>query len=222
MTWDGVRDRLARLAKRRDARSVFGASAHGFRLASPLIERDVEAVEEQFGAPLPEPYRNFLVEVGAGGAGPGYGLLGFGRSGRRWEFAADDRRGGDRVDLRTEFPHRELFHHAEWPDFTKIPQERRPELTRSLDARDEADTHGTLPLCHSGCGHYDLLVVTGPDRGALWFDGEASDGGIGPQADDHGRMTFDRWYLGWLAEVEAEVGRPKPGSRHTAWSWSRR
>jgi hypothetical protein len=156
VTWDGVRDRLARLAKRRDARSVFGAAAHRFRLAPPLGERDVEAVEEQFGGPLPESYRSFLVEVGASGAGPGYGLLGFGRSARRWEFAADDRRGGGSVDLRTEFPHRELFHHAERPDFTKIPHERRPELSRSLDARDEAGTHGThgpLRLRHRGCGH---------------------------------------------------------------------
>ncbi|MEW2499615.1 hypothetical protein AB0878_03920 [Amycolatopsis sp. NPDC047767] len=221
MTWDGVRDRLARLAKRRAARSVFGATAHGFRPAPPLSERDVEAIEEQFGALSPEPYRSFLVEVGAGGAGPGYGLLGFGRSGRRWEFAAGDRRGAS-VDLRAEFPQWELFHHAEWPDFTKIPQERWPQLSRSLDARDEADTHGTLPLSHQGCGHYDLLVVTGPDRGALWFDGEACDGRIGPQADGHGRMTFDRWYLGRPAEVEAAVGRPRPGSRRTAWSWSRR
>jgi hypothetical protein len=207
VTWDGVRDRLAWLAKRRDACSVFGASAHGFRLAPALSEREVEGIEEQFGAPLPEPYRSFLVEVGAGGAGPGYGLLGFGRSGRSWEFAAGDRR-GDSVDLRAEFPHRELFHHAEWPDFTKIPQERWSEESRSLDARDDADTYGTLPLCHQGCGHYDLLVVTGPDRGALWFDGEASDGGIGPHADSRGRMTFDRWYLGWLAEGR---GRGGPG-----------
>ncbi|MEV8615575.1 hypothetical protein AB0383_48110 [Amycolatopsis sp. NPDC051373] len=65
------------------ARSGSGASAHGFRLAPRLSERDVQAVEGQFGASLPEPYRSFLVEVGAGGAGPGYGLPGFGRSGRR-------------------------------------------------------------------------------------------------------------------------------------------
>ncbi|WIX76114.1 SMI1/KNR4 family protein [Amycolatopsis carbonis] len=215
MTWDGVRGRLA---KRRDSRSVFGASAHGFRLAPPLREPEAEGVEEQFGTSLPEPYRSFLVEVGASGAGPGYGLLGFRRSGRRWEFAVGDRR-GDGVDSRAEFPHRELFHHAERPDFTTIPRERWPELSRSLDASNEAGTHGTLPLCHRGCGHYDLLVVTGPDRGALWFDCEASDGGIGPRADGRGRMTFDPWYLGWLAEVELQAERARG---HQASWWSRR
>lgn len=179
-----------------------GAPEHRFRLGPLLNERELAAVEEQFGARLPGEYRGFLTEVGARGAGPGLGLFGFRRANGLWLFAGDRHRGHDQVDLRTEFPHWTAFHHPEWPDLTRVPEPGRHDLARELDARDEAATRGTVPLCHHG---YDLLVVTGPDRGAGWADDEASDGGIGPVGGT--RVTFGRWYLGWLESVEARLSR---------------
>lgn len=79
----------------------------------------------------------------------------------------------------------------------------RAELIRASDEQDEADTHGTIPLCHHGCGYYDLLVVNGPDTGHVWHDSRASDGPIAPVIDDTGQVTFDRWYLIWLNQAEA-------------------
>ena len=86
------------------------------------------------------------------------------------------------------FPHVDEFQPVMWDTV--------PEL------EDERDTHGTIPLSHQGCGYYDLLVVNGPDAGHIWFDGRAADGPISPQLDDLGRVTFDRWYLTWLARAE--------------------
>nr|BFE99245.1 hypothetical protein GCM10020241_09210 [Streptoalloteichus tenebrarius] len=67
--------------------------------------------------------------------------------------------------------------------------------------------HGTLPLCHLGCGTFDLLVVNGPDHGAVWIDDRAAEYGIYPKTDSQGRVTFDRRYLEWLADAEATCAR---------------
>ena len=108
-----------------------------------------------------------------------------------------------------------------WPQFDELPPpeqfpdpadhaeavRRSAELVQMLEDRYEADTHGTIPLSHQGCGYYDLLVVNGPDAGHVWADGRVSDGPISPYVDDTGRATFDRWYLRWLEEAEARCAR---------------
>ncbi|WP_326835921.1 SMI1/KNR4 family protein [Amycolatopsis rhabdoformis] len=219
MTWGGVRARVELVARSPRAEFVFGADKHGFRLARPLRERDVTAIEEQFGARLPAAYRSFLLEVGACGAGPGYGLLGFRRHRRRWMFGEGDLRGGDRVNLRPEFAHTEAFLLAEWPDFRTVPGTDRTALAASLEDRDHAATHGTLPLSPGDNGCRDLLVVTGPDRGAVWRDAHALDQALSPYDEIRASRQFDRWYLDWLDGVEARVGlaRRSGGRPGSAW-----
>ena len=68
-----ILDKLARVRARGVA--TFGAEAHGFVLAPPLAEAEVRALEAAHGIALPEDYRTFLLQAGASGAGPYYGLL---------------------------------------------------------------------------------------------------------------------------------------------------
>ncbi|MFE0171429.1 SMI1/KNR4 family protein [Streptomyces sp. NPDC059002] len=60
-------------------RAVFGADfheyGHRFELRPVLTEEQVAAMERRRGVTFPAEYRSFLLEVGAGGAGPDYGLF---------------------------------------------------------------------------------------------------------------------------------------------------
>ncbi len=54
----------------------FGADSHQYQLAAPASEEQILKFEEQQGIRLPEEYRDFLLFVGNGGAGPITGLMG--------------------------------------------------------------------------------------------------------------------------------------------------
>ncbi len=54
--------------------SRFGADSHKYRLNPPASEETIAAFETRFGISLPEGYRDFLLRMGNGGAGPFYGL----------------------------------------------------------------------------------------------------------------------------------------------------
>jgi hypothetical protein len=76
VTWAGVRERVLTLREAPRWWAVFGAEhGHCFELLPVLNGEQVRAVERRLGTELPEEYRAFLLEVGAGGAGPDYGLF---------------------------------------------------------------------------------------------------------------------------------------------------
>ncbi len=50
--------------------NIFGTSEHKYFLNDPVSESTVSAFERRFDITLPEDYRNFLLLVGNGGAGP--------------------------------------------------------------------------------------------------------------------------------------------------------
>ncbi|MDH2433787.1 SMI1/KNR4 family protein [Pokkaliibacter sp. MBI-7] len=52
----------------------FGVQRHRYELRLPINESRLEKLEEEYGITLPEDYRNFILNISNGGAGPGYGL----------------------------------------------------------------------------------------------------------------------------------------------------
>jgi hypothetical protein len=78
--WSGVRERVLALGppprKDRGLRRLLRRPAGSFTplLDDPLTEDEVSCAERQFSIVFPEDYRGFLLEVGAGGFGPGYGM----------------------------------------------------------------------------------------------------------------------------------------------------
>jgi hypothetical protein len=51
-----------------------------------------------------------------------------------------------------------------------------------------------MRIHQSGCATYDLLVLTGKERGHVWCDSRADGRGIFPErpANGRGRVTFGR------------------------------
>jgi hypothetical protein len=175
VSWTGVRERLAALSAADPELRRFGAGQHRYELSRPLPEKAVAKFEAQHAVTLPEEYRSFLLTVGESGAGPDYGLYRLGAPECR------DEPGRPPGFLATPFPHTSAWNH---PDDGEIPDDRY---------FDQRWITGSLMLCHQGCGAYYRLVVTGPERGRMWFDDRVSDGGISPCG-----LGFREWYLNWL------------------------
>ncbi|MEU9111956.1 SMI1/KNR4 family protein [Streptomyces sp. NPDC048483] len=208
-----MRERV--LALRRAPRwwAVFGAewanSGHRFELRPVLTEEQLRAAERWLGIELPDEYRMFLLEVGAGGAGPGYGLFPI----KPPEPDAPPSTGHCALPFRPELT-AELDEHqcyaepqqADYPDddaFTAayaVWEARYDELCGAL-------TEGTLCLSHRGCSYYFVLVVTGPHRGTVWEDVSSVGEGVVPieLRGKSGHVSFAEWYLDWLERAERQA-----------------
>lgn len=220
MDWGGVRERVEALARTDRARRIFGAwdeygaIGHHFRLAAPLSEPQVGEVEEQWGISLPADYRGFLLEVGAGGAGPGYGLNVVARQGAGWRWQAHDRMRHDR--LRVPSPSAALSERMQAEHAGREPVEAEfededafLEANRIWLEEDEAvfewTTCGAVNLCHEGCGYCYWLIVSGPERGSMWLDERPGDGTFSPLGEPQSRVSFAAWYLNWLETSESSA-----------------
>jgi hypothetical protein len=73
--WTTAREAVRELAAADPALRRFGAAGHRYELLPPLSAAALAAVEAQLGAALPDDLQAFATELGAGGAGPGYGVV---------------------------------------------------------------------------------------------------------------------------------------------------
>lgn len=216
--WSGVRKRVEALARADWSRSIFGAwpayggDGHQFRLAKPLAEAEIREAEAQWTVALPEEYRSFLLQVGAGGAGPGYGLSTLSRGDTGWLWNAV---GGMRHDLlRLPFPSAEFSarrdaEHAErepaesaYEDEAAFLEAHRAWRERDDELFDRA-TAGAINLSHEGCGYCYWLVVSGPEHGGMWLDERPGGGTLDSLGMPSGQVTFADWYIDWLERSEA-------------------
>ncbi|MEV5977913.1 SMI1/KNR4 family protein [Streptomyces sp. NPDC052114] len=212
--WTGIRERVLALRDAPGWRAVFGADfqghGHGFALLPVLTEEQVDAVERRRGVTFPAEYRGFLLEVGAGGAGPDYGL-----------FPVDPDDSGPAAPEGTFRPGRT----AEWEEHRSAEPRRaaygdtaeeearfRAEYT-AWDRRDDelldALTEGARYMTDQGCGYYTLMALTGPERGTMWNDARAAAEGVIPFAflNSTERVTFAQWYVHWLTHAERVAWR---------------
>lgn len=177
--------KLLAQAKAKDADLVvFGADGHRYELAPPAGEDAVQAFEEKHGIRLPEEYRNFLILIGDGGAGPYYGIFGL-------------------KELEQEIKDDWYYHPKEKPViYPKMSDEDWDLAADPEDKREEEELHpfaGILPIGDQGCTYMTGLVLEGPYCGrVVYFD-----------LDRLGKPFFVReqgflaWYERWLREVIA-------------------
>ncbi len=164
---------------------------------------------------LPEEYRAFLLHVGAGGAGPAYGVFPVRRVQGRWRWEGDCADLADLSRLAEPFP--------EGPDAKLVagllaqrPEEEDFDAIEDFDEANEAweerwegvmfareRTVGALVISDLGCAQREWLVVSGTHRGTVWSDCRVDDVDLVPLLEEGGTpVTFARWYLRWLEDAE--------------------
>ncbi|GAA4608588.1 hypothetical protein BJY16_006917 [Actinoplanes octamycinicus] len=189
-------DQLARIGRKletaRDspvAATAFGAGNHGFRLGPRLPESVVVEFEERHEVELPVAYRRFLVELGNGGAGPGYGLTPL-------EKACGGCRPGHLTRPSPYLPGRD--YECDWVIRYEDPW-----------GPESVFLPGTLNVAGHGCSLVTHMTITGPARGRMF---NLDSGGL-PTRSNAPAMVADAdflaWYERWLDETLAgsEVGQ---------------
>jgi hypothetical protein len=183
---------------------LFGVDTHRYRLGSRLSPADVHSIENAYGVTLSEEYASFVVDLGNGGAGPGYGLQRNGFVDSIAEIPTAEPRGPHRVVQKTRnctLSRQDLFDGAgkkvdpfkislfesmknlafDGPAGPTIP--RRPFPLAEPLRNGERDPRwetldpaiGTLMLADYGCGMTAHVVLNGPFRGHIWlYDPNAS------------------------------------------------
>lgn len=168
-------ERIARLAEKFRLTCASGAAAPFSRIGMrnepyvlnlPLpVERVVE-FEKQHGIRLPEEYRRFLTEIGDGDTTPSglYSLSdAFAELADVWDDE-DEFTDGAGVLAQPSRYRRGQTYDVRWWDDNAGPDERFDQL------------FGTLPVSGAGCSDFYLIVVNGPDTGAIYsanWDGNA-------------------------------------------------
>ncbi|MET9108254.1 SMI1/KNR4 family protein [Streptomyces zhihengii] len=205
--WAGVRERVLALRDAPHWRKVFGAdrTGHGFSLLPALTPDELAAAEAHLGVTLPHEYRTFLLEVGAGGAGPDYGLFPI-------RPPAPGAPPADRQAARPFRPELAALVDAHALDEPRPAGHPDDEAFRAAhaawrtreDALDDALVDGTLHIGDRGCAYYSVLVVGGPHSGTVWEDVRAVGEGVVPQrlASTEGYLSFAEWYHHWLTWAE--------------------
>ena len=170
----------------------------------PLDEITLAEAERELGVEFPTEYRTFLREVSAGG-GALYALV---RDDTGWHWRDSfDRRiqpahlaepfqdPAERERLEEEHEARRPLHEdfSDEESFT-IAWRRWNQEWDDLSDRLES---GTVQISDQGCGNYIRLVVTGPERGTMWWETGPYLEPVKPSSRScrTDRVTFRQWYL---------------------------
>jgi hypothetical protein len=220
--WSGVRERVIAL-KETESRAR-GRGPSRYPVFEPVLTAaEIAEVEAQYGVALPDEYRTFLAEVGAGGPGPAISLTSLRRIDGRWGWYWDT---ADHLWLPD--PSGTFVETEEWADqqIATLRAAGHEPATRD-DDDDYLDDYrkvfgdagedvwhgervrGAVLISDNGCGMTGWLIVVGPHSGEL----RDRDCGVNPPFEPYvdgcgNRHTFRTWYLEWLARSEQAARQP--------------
>ncbi|MFB2971709.1 SMI1/KNR4 family protein [Aerosakkonema sp. BLCC-F183] len=199
--FDRLKNKLTQLATKDKNFKNFGSELHKYQLNPCLSEAEIQAFEAKNRITLPDDYRNFLLEVGNGGAGPGDGLR--------------------KLEVDKEMSTAENDYYLSQP-FLLMKAWNYPGLLNPgyefVDINEDKLTQGTMYVANYGCDIHSRLVITGDQRGTIWINDCGSDGGIYPCSLQIGSfyhsemvedeelepalseppLSFYDWYDNWL------------------------
>jgi len=162
--------------------------AHRYRMEPTATESEVGAFEQKHNVSLPADYRDFLLQIGNGGAGPAYGVFPLGT----YEDMAlpDDML----ATLRNPFDDAAAENwNEDWSD-PDWDWEAYPEVMQ-----------GAMMISTEGCALWYWLIVTGPSAGQIWFDARTDGHPPKRLVDENGEpITFRSWFDSWLLDSAAK------------------
>ncbi len=170
----------------------FGAYSHKYKVSAPASEETIQEFEEQEGIQLPEEYRNFLMFVGNGGAGPYYGLYGV----ETEKKELHDSHGTRLYRVREEpviYPNMSVEEWDRVADQENMPGDGRQK------GEEVYPYVGVLPIGSQGCTLMTGIMLEGPYRGQVVYYDEDF---CGPPFFVR-EKGFLAWYERWLREVIA-------------------
>lgn len=194
-----IRAKLATLRQLDTAFAIFGANSHRYQLGPVLTDLELAEHQSRLGSKLPDEYRQFVMTIGNGGAGPFYGL--FPLNGGDPEDITDPKQ------IRKPFRWTEALNPNEWEN----PSAQEDILfDEDVDEGEDSPVYlnipGVLYICHYGCASRFFLIVNGQDIGEVWMDRQADAEGLAPECDTDGqRLHFLDWYEKWLDEGIAAI-----------------
>ncbi|MFF1518929.1 SMI1/KNR4 family protein [Streptomyces sp. NPDC058305] len=143
-----------------------------------MSEAEICEAEAELGIRFPGQYRAYLLRRSAGGT-----VNRLYRSAAGWGWYGDSTTNYDL--LTTDFPHPDSYRASEddldareprTQDFADHDAYRAAwgQWDAEYGVFQERKTAGAVFIQENGCGFSTLLVVSGPLRGSLWFDGRAT------------------------------------------------
>ncbi len=182
--WVGHMTALLNQARETDKQlHVFGAQTHKYTLQPPATETAVLEFEKKHGIRLPEEYRDFLLYMGNGGAGPYYGIYGL----PALDAEAEDDFYSYQADP------------VVFPDMSAEDWDLAADPDEKLEDTYPDPFTGILPIGSQGCAYMTGMILHGPLRGRiLYYNMDRC------QPPFFVRETgFLAWYERWLREVTA-------------------
>lgn len=206
-----LKKKLSQLALLDATFQVFGSESHEYQFKPCLSNKDIQLFESTHNITLPSEYRDFLLEIGNGGTGPGYGLSGL--LGIEYEDIIPEKLYQENYEILSKpFPLTEA-----WNDLDLIVKNNSDFVNNNDAYFDDKFIQGTLTITNYGCGIYALLVITGEQSGKIWIDDRTNDNGIYPatlsfchafhdinpddfhqDSDEEQPLSFYDWYEDWL------------------------
>jgi hypothetical protein len=142
------------LAQKKDAGfKIFGASSHKYLLNPPISQEVLNAYEAKNNIVLPIEYKQFLTEIGNGGAGPYYGIY------KLKEDAFDEY-------LSKPCHLHPILTDEQWASLTEFSEQDDIDDEEYEIARNSL-FQGMLHIGTQGCTYQMMLIVSGENRGRV-------------------------------------------------------
>ena len=165
--------------------SIFGARSHHWKINPPIDKESLRKIESSLGYHLPSTYREYIIEIGNGGAGPYFGV-------RKLQPDLE----GDRLErMRREFIGIDEILRRVREVGIEIDEDGYYEIFDNLLV--DEFLSGTWYLAPDGCGHSERLVLHGKEAGSVFSLG--NEGGIYSE-----KIDFLDWMLAWLNKYRSQ------------------